>query len=193
MQRVRVTTAGWSGGPGVMTFYASDSVAEDATTAQAIVDALDPVFDNITTLFPGAWSATVDSFVDTLTTTSGAVIATDTVTPWTKTGGSSAGFGPLAVGGCVTWLTDTFLSGRRLKGRTFVSPVASEFNDADGTPNATMNSHLTDFGAAWVAGVSGTTAPVIWHRPVSGSGGASSPITAALVRDKFAVLRSRRD
>jgi hypothetical protein len=176
-----------------MTFYASDSVAENATTAQDIVDSLNDVFLEITALFPTAWSAVADSAVDTITTTSGAVIATNSVTPWTRTGASSAGFGPLAVGGCVTWLTDTFLSGRRLKGRTFVSPVANEFTDADGSPNSSMLTKLTDFGAAWVAAVSGTTAPVVWHRPVAGAGGASSPITAATVRDKFAVLRSRRD
>jgi hypothetical protein len=193
MQRARVVTTGWSGGPGLYTFYSQGSGTEDATTAQDLVDALDDVFLEIQSLFPGAWTATPQTFVDTITVGTGAITATDTVTGWSRTGGSSAGWGALAVGGCVTWLTDTFLAGRRLKGRTFVSPTASEFVDTDGTPKSSMVTALNSMAAAWVGALGVTSAPVVWHRPVGGSGGANSPITAASVKDKFAVLRSRRD
>jgi|SRR6478672_5842182 len=193
MQRIRVQTSGWTGGPGVSTFYISNAGTEDATTAQAGVDGLSDAWDEITALFPTGWTATVIPAVDQITTATGAVIATTTITPWTKTGASGAGFGPLASGGCVTWLTDTFLSGRRLKGRTFVSPVASEFADADGTPKPGMLTGLNGFGASWSAWRDGATSPVVWHRPVGGTGGASDSIVSYSVRDQFAVLRSRRD
>jgi len=193
MQRIRVQTTGWSGGPGISTFYINDAVAENAATAQAAVDGLDPIWDEIVGLFPASWTATVITAVDTLSTGTGAITATDTITPWTKTGGSSAGFGPLASGGCVTWLTNTFLNGRRLKGRTFVSPVASEFADTDGTPKSNMLTGLNGFGAGWAGWSDGTSSPVVWHRPVAGAGGASDTIVSYTVRDQFAVLRSRRD
>lgn len=184
---------GWTGGPGIMTFYSSTLGGETGTTASTLASATNAAVLQIQGDFPTGWTATGDTSVDDIDASTGNLIGTHTVSAWTRTGGSSAGFGPLAVGGCVTWLTATYLGGRRVRGRTFVSPVASEFQDADGTPKSNLLTSLNSFGSAWVGAMGSGQSPVVWHRPVGGSGGLAVPIVSYSVRDKFAVLRSRRD
>lgn len=123
--------------------------------------------------------------------------ATGTLTgSWSAAGAGSfageAAFNPAAgVGACVTWNTGLIVNGRRLRGRTFLVPLATVAYDADGTLTPSALTAITSFASALLA-----TGPMgIWHRPTTpgGSDGAASGVTSFKVRDKVAILTSRRD
>lgn len=193
MQRARATMTGWSGGPGVMTMYGVTSGTENATTAQILTDRLHTASLQISGLFPTGWTMTGDTSVDTIDAATGNITANDAVTSWTRTGASSAGYGPLASGVVMGLITPFFIAGRRLKGRVFVSPLASEFTDTDGTPKSSVGTSINAFGAAWINAGATSTFAVVWHRPRGGAGGEAHVVTSTTYVDKFAVLRSRRD
>jgi hypothetical protein len=168
--------------------------AEDGTTAQATCDRLQAAVDAASGIFPDGVSITADSFVDGINPATGALTGSWAVTPWTITGSAGTGnIAPPAVAVCVTWLTDIVVSGRRVRGRTFLSPVCLPLIQSDGTPIATTATMVADFATAWLDDSDDAGASVVWHRPVSGSGGSTAAITAYRYTDKFAVLRSRRD
>ena len=94
---------------------------------------------------------------------------------------------------CVNWKTSTFVSGRRLRGRTFVVPLMSGAYESDGTIKATYLTAARDAAAALLAnGATSTSVFVVWHRPIGGAGGSSGTVTGASVNDRVAVLTSRR-
>lgn len=194
MQRIRANITGWSGGPGVMTMYTTTTPAEDGTTAAATAARLQAAVDAASGIFPDSITITGESFVDSLNPATGALVGSSPVTPWTITGSAgTSNLAPPAVAVCVGWLTDTIVSGRRVRGRTFLSPVCLPLVQADGTPIATTATMVADFAAAWLDDSDAAGPSVVWKRPVSGSGGSAAPITAYRYRDVFAVLRSRRD
>ena len=90
-------------------------------------------------------------------------------------------------GVCITWRTGAIVNGRRLRGRTFIVPIAANGYQANGTPaypdqiETKANDLITDSGGSLV----------VWHRPVGGVGGSFAPVTDASVKDHVAVLRSR--
>ena len=95
------------------------------------------------------------------------------------------------VGACVSWKTGGIIGGRRLRGRTFLVPYATDAYDNDGTLTPTANTATQNFANGMMA--SGPLA--VWHRPTTpgGSDGNSYGAIAATTRDKVAYLSSRRD
>lgn len=94
------------------------------------------------------------------------------------------------VGACVTWNTGLIVNGRRLRGRTFIVPLSVAAYENDGTLTSGTLGFLQSFATALVA-----SGPLgIWHRPsAAGTGGAASGVTSFRLRDKVAILTSRRD
>jgi hypothetical protein len=93
----------------------------------------------------------------------------------------------------VTWKTDAVLAGRRVRGRTYLGPLQIGVNEADGSPAAAALALAETFATEWTDNGLTDTFAVVWHRPVGGAGGTAEDITGHQIRDKFAVLRSRRD
>jgi hypothetical protein len=94
---------------------------------------------------------------------------------------------------CATWNTGAIVNGRRVRGRTFLGPLDNSCLQNDGTLSSSSITHANALGAAWTDAGLTTTLSCVWHRPVGGTGGSNHEIISATVRDKFAVLRSRRD
>lgn len=193
MQRARGTLTGFSGAPGLVTMYGQALGGENSTTAQVLMDRLSTAINHVVSTFPTAYTFTPDTSVDTLNPVTGALTGSSSVSSTTRTGGASQGYLATMAMVCVTWKTSAFIAGRRLVGRTFFGPVSTEFIDADGTPGSGLLTAAGLTGADWInAGATGVD-PVVWHRPVGGSGGSCATIDSYSVRDKYAVLRSRRD
>ena len=99
------------------------------------------------------------------------------------------------VGACVTWTTGGIVSGskgpRRLRGRTFLVPLANACYDTQGTLTPVAKADIEGFidDMLQVGGLG------IWHRPTSlaAADGTSSSVLSGTVRDKVAYLSSRRD
>lgn len=106
------------------------------------------------------------------------------------------GSAPAGVGACITWTTGGIVMGaagrpRRLRGRTFLVPIGGDAYDTDGTLKP---AHVAAFQTL-ADGIRGAGGLAVWHRPVGvgAANGNSYGVIAGSVRDKVAVLRSRRD
>lgn len=193
MQRIRATLTGWSGAPGLVTMYGVTSGAENATTAQILCDRLTTAINHVVSIFPTSYTVTPDSFVDTIDVATGAITASNPVTPTVVNGGASEGYLGTPLMLFANWKTDVYVAGRRLVGRTFFGPTSINYIDSDGTPGSGALTALGLTAAAWIDAGATTTFTCVWHRPKGGVGGSAAAITAYSTPNKYGVLRSRRD
>ena len=194
MQRIRASiTYPLSGSAGVMTLYTNTTGPESDVSALLCSHRLRDALTAGRSLFSNTTTFVADPFVDTIDPATGEITGSDATDAWTVTGDQGPGYLPPASQMAITWLTADVVSGRRVRGRTFVGPLAIQDIDADGTPGTVKLGHLDAMANAWLdAGITPTQAAV-WHRPVGGAGGSDHVITSFSRKDKFAVLRSRRD
>jgi len=161
-------------------------------------------------LFPNDVHINVEASGDIIEDTTGAITGawSETASPEVL-GTSTAGYAA-AVGGLVTWNSSTILDGRRLKGRTFLVPMASNQFTVTGRIRDEALTVMRDAAAAFVAAES--TSFCVWHRPFAGRPAVGTPgtpgyrparsahlgnhalaVATPTVPPKGAVLRSRRD
>lgn len=204
--RVRAVSVGWTGGPGLNTFYfrqGSGQLAGDAGDAQLCVDRVQAAFTDANELYPTQWSVQVDPVVDYINDETGELVSSYGVTgriPVVGVGGG--GFGPIAAMILLQLRTSEVVNGHRLRGRAFLGPSAVNA-DPDGSPSPEDLTAALQFATALLdAGVAGPQL-VIWHRPrkarplavppVAFRIGASRFVTSFATPEYYAVLRSRRD
>lgn len=194
MLRVRFTSVGWSGGPGLGTFY-FDPIGQDVTTASLCVDRVQTYLGYLQSLTPPAVTYTVSGLVDRMDPANGEISETYDGGARTSVVGTAnpTAFAPLAVAGNGSLLTSTFVRGHRVRGRSYVSPLASGCMDSAGQFTAAKKAVLvTGLTHLW-EDMSKDPPLVVWHRPSDAGPGSAAPVTGVAVPDKLAVLRSRRD
>lgn len=197
MMRHRWTWSGFSGGPGLSTFYALGS------NAQQFADGIRTflqigIANGALGSLPTGVKIVPDSFVDMIEETDGALDSAVGITAPADLNGATAGGYGSPMGLCVTWGTGALVTGpsgrpRRLRGRTFLVPLAGADFDTDGTFS---NTKLTTLRNAANTYLGGTWQPCVWSRPwpnAAANNGQAAAILNASVRDKAAILTSRRD
>lgn len=198
MNRVRVAWTGFTGGPGVSTFYFGSTT----TNMQALVS----FFTAISNYLPNNVTVTVPALGDQINDTDGLITGA-----WTGTnGGSATGFGGStayagSAGICVDWLSSSIIAGRRRQGRTFLVPASTNAYQNDGTISESVRSSIVGSGVIMIAAYAGEMK--VWSRPFPGKAaevgpppkpakparvGAAVQVIACRVPDIAAVLRSRR-
>jgi hypothetical protein len=195
IDRIRVSLFGFIGGPGVMTFYASDAAAL-LPDLQTFLAALVPGL-------PSTMNLDVEHTGDTVVDATGVLVG-----GWsgsalaTLTGADTAPY-PAPSGACVTWVSDGIPWGYRLKGRTYLVPIGGGSYDTDGTINPTNVANIQAAADAFVTAGAGNFK--VWNRPraaraadgsrpaVIARAGTSFDVVSAVVADRTAVLTSRRD
>lgn len=205
MLRVRVSSTGWAGGPGLNTFYFND-ITEDSNSASNCVARVHDALSSCTGIFPTQIEHVVIPDVDKLDPINGEIVATFSVSPLAPiVGGSlSTDMLPPATAVLVKLGTNVFVEGRRIRGRAFFSPLASNNSSGLGVPTTLVAPNVDAFGAAMLN--KGVTTPdlVVWQRPraadplhkpkpVTARDGHTAVVTAFSTPAKFSVLRSRRD
>lgn len=148
-------------------------------------------FSALTTWLPTSVHISFPAAGDSYNDVTGALTGSWTASTNADVVGGSLDSYAAPAGACVTWNTAGIVNGRRVRGRTFIVPVARNGYDTDGTLAAALVNALDTAAANLVTASAGGL--LVWHRPVSGSGGSAHPVTGHRVRDKIAVLRSRRD
>lgn len=144
----------------------------------------------------------VDPHGDIINDENGEIVDAWAATPQSEISGAAAQPFAAPAGLHVGWETDTILDGRRLRGRTFIVPLAVTNYQDDGTLNPGT---ITGFGAAAAQLViEQAESFVVWHRPYEGRAatedlpakpahdGGHGLITSHRVGDKVSVLTSRR-
>lgn len=183
MLRSRVTFTSALGGAKVSTMH---WVVDDSQThANAVSTALQTFWNAVDNEMVGTTTA-IDTELDVVDPTTGVQTGSRTVTAWSLT---SAGSGDPLPPGCqilIRWRTGQYISGKEIRGRTFV-PNPPE---VDNTAGRLLGSIATSITTAATT-LAGTTAAglVVYsktHHQVA------STVTPSVWGD-FAYLRSRRD
>jgi len=194
MTHLNRLVVGWAGAQitgtavSVLHFSASDNSAPPVAAVKSAFSAASGMFPTgVTLTFPGSG--------DVIDDTTG-----DLTGVWSTSGGGTVtGSGPAnaaaGVGACISWTTGGIVTGlhgpRKLRGRTFLVPLASGLYGPDGKIISSQLAVLATLANALQA--SGPLA--IWHRPTSATAtdGNSYGVISNKVSAKVAYLSSRRD
>ena len=199
--RVKARWSGFSGGPGysVLHFldFGSDQggggpVAQEG--AQGAATRARTFFAAISQLYPTIVRVDIESEVDVIEDTTGELVNSFAVTPGAQVVGTGTGAFAAASGAVVNWRTAGIRNGRRIRGRTFLVPLAPIVNGTDGNMNPSARTSILQAATA-LADSTGTPDLVVYARPSSpgAADGQAALVTGVTVPTILAVLRSRRD
>lgn len=180
----------WSGlaveGNGVSTFYTSNS------TTGTYLAALREFFFSLRGMFPDGVSLVFPGAGDTINDATGELNGTWTSSAPAVVTGTQTGVFAQGVGARMVWRTAGITRGRRVRGTTFLVPIAGNQYGTDGTLADGVATGMASAGATLRAADSGSMR--IWSRPSgpSASDGASHAVTSAEGPDAVSWLRSRR-
>lgn len=182
------TQAVWSGVAGAP-YYTNLYFTGDGTGASAD-DAQLATGSFFTALAPAIKSGILIELnpeVQEFDVVSGNLLAAYGVTGGSIAGSASGDMMARTTQGLIQWRTGNIVSGRFLKGRTFVGAPTEASNDALGVPSSGYRATLQDAAQDLVDNADSVL--VVWSR----THGVASPVTVANAWDQWAELRSRRD
>lgn len=194
IMRTRTTITGSQGLPGVMTLYFNGTTTTPVTADAVDVCARVRAFcAAINTVFPNTVTLQVQGQVDCLDPLNGALAASLSVTPPAVVAGTSPSALPAATAILLQHNTGVITGGRRLRGRSFLSPCSTA-TMISGLPSAAIANTITTAANVMRTGTT-SSAPVVWHRPLplGIGGGFATLVSDYSVGVQYAVLRSRRD
>lgn len=173
-----------------MHFNAPDESA--GPTPLECVTAVHTFFDAVRDRLPAVVSIQVEGAVERIDTPTGELIGFEDVTPPAVIVGTNSGGFSSATGACIGWTTNGVRNGRRVRGRTFIVPLAGVTYDTDGTLTALA---LQDIQTAATAMTENFAGLVVYARETAPglADGVAYDVAGARVADKTAILRSRRD
>lgn len=182
--RVRTTWTGYQGVPYLSTHYFTRT---DGDSAGYAADAVQALWTGCVDVISSSLSWNVEPEVAVLDSTTGALTGVDNI------GGGESGTGtasgeilPFSTQGLIRWQTGDVVSGRILRGHTFI-PGATEVSSNLGVPTS---AYKTVVDAAVTDMLSSPSQfLIIWSR----THGAIGPVLSGSAWDQWAVLRSRRD
>jgi len=193
--RIKVRLSAFSGAPGVMTFYCLDPatfrpglVAFMAATAPLMADTV---------------VCTTEAAGDIINDANGDITGSWFEGAEVIHNGATGGAYSAASGAVISWNTTAVVNSRRLRGRTFIVPLGGAQNEGNGTLSSAFLNSIRSNAATLIAASPGQM--LVWSRPVEAGtftaagvavpprAGSSASVASATIRDKVAVLRSRRD
>lgn len=192
--RVRTVITGAQGLPGLSTFYFNGTTASPSgADAADVVARVRAFWEAIKAYYPAGTSTQVSGAVDLLDPADGALTGSLAVTAPAVSNGSGSTPLPPATAMLLRHETGVIVAGRRLRGRSFISPLATAAS-LSGVVAPTVVSATNIAAAAMLTGAT-SSVPVVWHRPVAPgpSGGSVTATVSFATQTQFAVLRSRRD
>lgn len=183
ISRITCAWSGFPGAPGFTNFYGLGQ----STTVSPILT----FFDLLKGALPSDVTITVPGNGDTIDDATGDLVGT-----WSATGGgvvvgTNGGGYAAPVGGCINWITGGINRAHKVRGRTYIVPMAGAMFQNDGSLTVEAFATLEGASASMLTNFGGDL--VVWSRPRLGAGGAAFSISSRRVLDKAAVLRSRRD
>lgn len=184
---------GWSGGPGLTTFYFSEGILPvDAAMANNLTGRVRAYFDALKPYTANEVSWQVDPVISNMDPadgeTSQEVAATSAPSP--VVGTSTFDLGPAFVAVVGRLRTNSFVNGRRVAGRTFYCPLAAAFTDSTVPETGLQAAQVAGLNAVLATG--GGAPLAVWRRPRPGLPGNVFQVVTVSSASEFGVLRSRR-
>lgn len=182
---VELNGTGVTGG-GVSTFYTSN------LAPATFLAGIRQYYFSLAGLFPDDVGFSFPGDGDLIDDGTGALAGTWTTTAPAVVTGTQTGTWARGVGARAVWNTAGITRGRRVRGTTFLVPMAANQYTSNGILDAGAASSIALAGAALITAGGGDM--VIWSRPLPGvgSGGASHAVTSASAPTATSWLRSRR-
>lgn len=184
-----VVTAKWTGmpgGPGTSTFYLDHALA---WTLAPVGD----FFGLLTALIPSTCTITMATEGPEIDPVTGNLIGAWVRAATTPKVGTHTGEYASGIGASVRWETGDIAHGHRVRGRTYLVPLASAVFDIDGSIDAASLATIKNSAVTMLAGLPNMVK--VWHRPKTlpvPRPGSSHQVSTAAVPDRCAILRSRR-
>lgn len=192
LYRVKTRWTGFTGSPGYTILHFSAPTEPTLTRAQEVHGAVQTFMSGISSYLPSAARLTVETGVEIINETNGMLENVFTVTAGTAISGTVTGGFSSATGACINWNTTEVRNGRRVRGRSFIVPLAATMYDTDGTLTPTVLAGLQGRADTLVGG--GWDLQVFKRPTVKGAtDGDAATVVSARIADKTAILRSRRD
>lgn len=183
MARLRVELTDPAMGSGVATHYFTGLTAD---AQQAVKD----FWSACASHMAGYVNIKVPNVADVLDETDGTLLNTTVQGTEGNFVGGGTGAYPGGVGACINWTTAGIVAGKRVRGRTFVVPLAASVFDTDGTLSSATVGALSTAAADLITDVGSEL--VIWSRPRVGLDGSVHPVVAGSCADRVAWLQSRK-
>ncbi len=200
LMRVKLLWTGFSGGPGVTNLFfgtqgSSDGAWITPEQMTQVTTQVDAFCNAVNSRLPASVSLQVDKTTEVIQTATGQIFDYKTLTPFARANGSGTGAYSAASGAVVNWYTSGVRNGRRVRGRTFLVPLAGSALDTNGTLADAASGGLQTAATALLAPTAAGAVLHVWSRPTTpgGSDGIAYPVISARVPDKVAILTSRRD
>lgn len=197
---VRTAWSGTSGGPGLTQFAVLGAAGGiwNPSGTQSAVNAVRTFWDSIKALLPDELKLDISPVIDDYDTVTGDLVGSYVAgTAPVQVIGTSAQSYVGGAGAKITWNTGQIRNGKRVKGSTFLVPIASTVFGPTGTVsvasittvNTAANTMLSQLAA-------GGTSLAVWSRPGPPSkprAGFATEVLTGSVNNKSAILRGRRD
>lgn len=168
------------------------AVAPNVDGALNAVEGVQAFFNAIVLQLPTAVKLNVENAVEVIEETTGQLVETFSVAAQTQISGTGNSTYSGVSGACISWNTGEVRNGRRVRGRTFIIPLHTQVYEGDGTLTTGC---ITALSTAAQGLIDHTSDFHIFNRPTlpGAADGQSATVTGFVVKDKAAVLRSRRD
>lgn len=194
--KVKIKWSGFAGAPGYTNLFFDDATGPPTqTTADNAKLKAGNFCSYINSLLPIETSVQVQTDVEVIEETNGEMVNVFNVATHTPVQGTapSAPYSA-ASGACISWRTAGVRNGRRVRGRTFLVPLANSAYQSDGTLSSSAITSLTTNLNSFLS-TSGPATFGVYCRPTSkeATDGIFHATLGFTVPDRVAVLRSRRD
>lgn len=183
--RITAVWSGFIGAPGYTGMNFEGSL--DSAGAGSAASRMHAFFTAIRAYIPTECTITWDPTAQNFNSVGQLEGETAYTPPAPITGAGSAAYAG-GSGAVVNWATNVFRAGRRFRGRTYLVPLTSQAYQNDGTLATAALGTLQDAASALLVGAPGLC--VFGGSPERGY--ATGTVTAAVVPDRAATLRSRR-
>lgn len=200
LDRHRVAWTGFAGAPGISTFYFA--------AGYPVNTALRAFFQGLVNYLPTGCTTQVEPTGDEMDSSTGALIGAWADTAVSPSVGLDSNAYSAVSGALLRWQTATYLSGRRLRGHTYLVPLGGDQYDTSGT---LTSGFVTTVGGLMTTLLTATGGSMyVWQRPrlaasaytdrrgvvhpaITSRGGGYAPVITGAVRSEVTELRTRRD
>lgn len=199
--RIQANLAGWTGGPGVSTFYWQFHEGEEIADAGQAATDLRGMYNALKDYIVSGVTINIEPTVDLVEHTTGELVGRFSITPPAGVAGSAG----TSASNRATMLKTRFLTsqiraGRLMRGGVFIGPIGSAAMDTSGQiPTTTINAVSAAFAPilAWP-----DPGLLVWGRPIpfdpgppmqDAREGAIGYVTSVSCAPRPGTLRSRRD
>lgn len=184
MLRVNGVFSGSNGAPMYNALYFGGLTSGEAGAAATAARSF---WNHMANALNGQMAYTTGSEVDVVDPVTGQITSTFSITPQTVDFTGTGEVLPQATQGLVRLRTNTFINGRRVRGRIFI-PGVTELMSTAGTPISGTQTLFQDAANLLITNGAGAGGLVVY----SPTHGQSAPVVSASPWDQFAVQRSRR-